>query len=123
GAANPAATSAAARQASDGQGAQKPVADFQSDVQLGGTSFGTSRTIAQGLAADGAVHDSQRTALLRATRLQPAVPLVPGPGIGRAELRPFQFHQQPQAAAGARGGRGVLPRSAGTSPSAQAALQ
>jgi hypothetical protein len=34
---------------------------------------------------------AQRTAVLRATRLQPVVPPVPRDGCGRAELRPLEL--------------------------------
>src|SRR5260370_29355939 len=41
---------------------------------------------------------AQRTAVLRATRLQPVVPPVPRDGFGRAELRPLELLAQPGAA-------------------------
>src|ERR1700721_350883 len=56
--------------------------------------------VAEGLAADGALYRAQRTDVLRATRLQPVVPLVPRYGCGRAELRPFALLAQPRAAVG-----------------------
>src|ERR1700676_2071352 len=64
--------------------------------------------VAEGLAADGALCRAQRTDVLRATRLQPVVPLVPRYGCGRAELRPFDLLAQPRAAVGARRGARVF---------------
>ena len=45
---------------------------------------------------------AQRARLLRGARLSPAVPLVPGYGHGRAQLRPLDLHQEPRTAAAPR---------------------
>ena len=59
----------------------------------------------RGLSAHCPVLGAQRARHLRGTRIQPAVPLVPGHGPDRAQLR--CLHQEPVAAAGAR--RGTRP--------------
>jgi hypothetical protein len=52
----------------------------------------------------------QRAAVLRAARLQPALPLVPRHGHGREELRTNGFQPQPRSADHPRRGRGVPAR-------------
>jgi hypothetical protein len=50
--------------------------------------------------AAGAIHDPQRASVDGATRLQPSVPLVCGPGDGRSCVGPHGLHQEPGPSVG-----------------------
>src|SRR5258708_33366933 len=68
--------SSEAGEGSGGRSTADAVAGVRRDVQLGGPAVDPTGAVAEGDVADGVVHGAERADALRATRIQPAFPLV-----------------------------------------------
>ena len=108
GAPGPAAASTSWGKDAGGCRAEGTVWGIRRDVQRGGPTLDPAGATAQGICVDGAIHRAQRAAVLRAARLQPAVPLVPRHEYGREDLRPNRVHEESRATAQARRGGQVF---------------
>src|SRR5512133_3628109 len=90
--------------APEGEGAGRrssgrPLVDVRRDVQQGRPALDSAGAVAEIHALDGVLQRAERAALLRAARLQPAVPMVSRHGRARGELRPIDVLEEPAATA------------------------
>ena len=86
--------SASSDPATGGRGARAAVAPLRWYLrERGRSAVGSAGAAVAGAAVAGAVHDPERAPADRADRLQPAVPLVRGPGAGRGGVQRHGVHQ------------------------------
>src|SRR2546428_1955429 len=76
--------------------AGRVVAAVRPDVRRRGPAIDPTGAALESVAVDGAVLGAFRARLLRAARLQPALPLVPGDRAHRAAFRPLNLLEEPR---------------------------
>ena len=106
--------SASSDPATGGRGARAAVAPLRWYLrERGRSAVGSAGAAVAGAAVAGAVHDPERAPADRADRLQPAVPLVRGPGAGRGGVQRHGVHQESGTAAHGRDRPALLRGGAG----------